>query len=193
MTTTPPIHPHTMGDTWHPDERAAIISYGDERAKEAREALIRVAQPAPAQGAGEVVAVAREALEFFAYHPEMGVEFFKTQRDAVTCTDSNLGYEREGAIDSGEWDDSAAESTCWGVVVQRAKAVQYGVSDEGVAHFDYVLSDTHQRQRRDVLLTAAKEAREALAHVVGLHRLTHEAETLKRLDEAIAAHQRGQS
>lgn len=41
MTPTPlPIHPHTMGDTWHPDERAAIISYGDERAKVALAARV---------------------------------------------------------------------------------------------------------------------------------------------------------
>lgn len=45
MTPTPlPIHPHTMGDTWHPDERAAIISYGDERAKEARESHARIVE-----------------------------------------------------------------------------------------------------------------------------------------------------
>lgn len=103
-------------------------------------------QPAVAQGAGEVV-----ADEFFAYHPEMGVEFFKTQREAVACTRENLDYEREGAIDQGEWDDSAAERTCWGVVVQRAKAVQSGMSDEGVAQFDYVLADTQPADGADVL------------------------------------------
>lgn len=59
--------------------------------------------------------------EFFAYHADMGVVFFKTEDEARECCAENLKEERKEANSTGEWSDDLAESIRYGVVLGRAK------------------------------------------------------------------------
>ena len=71
------------------------------------------AQPVPS---GEPV-----AAEFFAYHADMGVVFFKSEGEARECCAVNLREERKEANSTGEWNDDLAESIRYGVVLGKAK------------------------------------------------------------------------
>lgn len=89
-------------------------------------------QPAqPAEGG--------EAREFFAYHSDMGAEFFNgpdAEAAAKRLCDENLKLERAEAISTDEWADDRAESIRWGVVLGRAKFFE-NPGQEGEDSGDY--------------------------------------------------------
>ena len=71
----------------------------------------------PAQASGE-------AVEFFAFHSDMGVEFFNgpdAEATAQGLCEDNLEMERGEAVANGAWSDDRAESIRWGVVLGRSK------------------------------------------------------------------------
>ena len=95
------------------------LPFGWEQCAETDEGAIALyerpqkAQPAPS---GEPV-----GAEFFAYHADMGVVFFKSESEARECCAENLKEERKEANSTGEWNDDLAESIRYGVVLGKAK------------------------------------------------------------------------
>lgn len=94
-----------------------------------RAALTQPAQPA--EGG--------EARELFAYHSDMGIEFFNgpdAEAAAKSLCEENLKLERAEAISTDEWADDRAESIRWGVVLGRAKFFE-NPGQEGEDSGDY--------------------------------------------------------
>lgn len=109
-------------DLDHYAGRQVLVSLADK---------IKVALAQPAEGG--------EAREFFAYHSDMGVEFFNgpdAEAAAKSLCDENLKLERAEAESTDEWADDRAESIRWGVVLGRAKFFE-DLVQEGEDSGDY--------------------------------------------------------
>lgn len=76
--------------------------------------------------------------EFFAFDPEGGNAFYKTRQEAIDHAKESLKYYLEGANAHGEWDEDV-EQIRWGVVMQRAKATNISVTEDGENSCDYEL------------------------------------------------------
>lgn len=137
--------------------------------------------------------------EFFAYHPEMGAEFFATQAEAIECCEENLKYERGAANESGEWQEDQAEAIRWGIVLGKAKPVKLTTEPDQPEAWDYKLATTQpsetqgRRQMTEEELVACLVKSSCIGKVKmsyesGPYSITRPSLDATRLKDAIEAH-----